>query len=91
MLKIEMTAESIIDIVHCLRLPLLHELEGQLLVVDVGGAVAAPAPAPAAELTLRLTAQLRDGAFYVNIMLHQLCLLRSIFISTTFLAAKKQL
>ena len=69
MLKIEMTAESTVDIVHCLRLPLLDELEGQLLVVDVGGAVAA-------ELAPRLAAQLRGGAFHVDVMLHQLCLLR---------------
>ena len=75
MLKIKMTAESIVDIVHCLRLPLLDELEGQLLVMDVGGAIAAPAHAPAAELALRLAAQLRGGAFHVDIMLHQLCLL----------------
>ena len=74
-----MAAESIVDIVHLLRLLPLHELEGQLLVVDVGGTVAAPVPAAAAELTSRLTAQLRGGALDVNVMLHQLRLLRNIF------------
>ena len=75
-----MAAESIVDVVHLLRLLPLHELEGQLLVVDVGGAVAAPVPAAAAELTARLTAQLRGGALDVDVMLHQLCLLRNIFL-----------
>ena len=64
-----MAAEAIVDVVHCLRLPLLHKLKGQLLIVDVGGAVAAPA---SADLASSLTAHLR-GDF--DVVFHQLCLL----------------
>ena len=57
-----MAAESIVDIVHLLRLLPLHELEGQLLVVDVGGAVAADTPTQLPALRL-------------YVLLHQLRLL----------------
>ena len=59
-----MAAVTVFDIVHWLRFrkPLVDQLEGQLLVVDVGGAVAADTPTQLPALRL-------------YVLLHQLRLL----------------